>query len=113
MIGDVEKMSKSKHNTVAPEDIFDQYGVDAARLFVLSDSPPERDVQWTNSGVEGAWRFGHRVWAEVDGGADGGGSGSEDVPRATHKLIKAATEGLEGFRFNSAVAQYYAFLNTL
>jgi leucyl-tRNA synthetase len=48
-------MSKSKKNVVAPEDIFEAYGVDAARLFVMSDSPPERDVQWTASGVEGAW----------------------------------------------------------
>ncbi len=112
-VGGVEKMSKSKKNVVAPEDIFDQYGVDAARLFVLSDSPPERDVQWTSSGVEGAWRFVNRVWAEVDGGAEGGGSENEELLRATHKLIKAATDGLEGFRFNSAVAQFYAFLNIL
>ena len=61
-IGDIEKMSKSKKNVVAPEDIFEAYGVDAARLFVLSDSPPERDVQWTTSGVEGCWRFVNRVW---------------------------------------------------
>jgi leucyl-tRNA synthetase len=53
----VEKMSKSKKNVVAPEDIFEEYGVDAARLFVLSDSPPERDVQWSTAGVEGAWRL--------------------------------------------------------
>ena len=59
-------MSKSKKNVVAPEEIFETYGVDAARLFVLSDSPPERDVQWTTGGVEGAWRFVHRVWAEFD-----------------------------------------------
>ncbi len=117
-VGGVEKMSKSKKNVVAPEDIFDQYGVDAARLFVLSDSPPERDVQWTSSGVEGAWRFVNRVWAEVDLPAPAAARGedaeqSEALLRATHKLVKAATEGLEHFRFNSAVAQFYAFLNTL
>ena len=66
VIGDVEKMSKSKRNVVAPADIADTYGVDAARLFVLSDSPPERDVQWTTAGVEGAWRLVNRVWAEFD-----------------------------------------------
>jgi leucyl-tRNA synthetase len=66
VIGDIEKMSKSKKNVVAPEDIFEAYGVDAARLFVMSDSPPERDVQWTNSGVEGSWRFTHRVWNEFE-----------------------------------------------
>src|SRR5439155_4835584 len=67
VIGDVEKMSKSKKNTVAPGEIFDVYGVDAARLFVLSDSPPERDTQWTSGGVQGAWRFVNRVWDEFDG----------------------------------------------
>ena len=121
----IEKMSKSKKNTVAPEDIFDGYGVDAARLFVLSDSPPERDVQWTASGVEGSWRFVNRVWAEVDLAADPKESvyrkmkaadpagDEEKLVRTTHKLIKAVTEGVEGFRFNSAVAQFYAFLNVL
>jgi leucyl-tRNA synthetase len=120
-VGGVEKMSKSKKNTVAPEDIFGQYGVDAARLFVLSDSPPERDVQWTEGGVEGAWRFVNRVWNEVDGTMDGADAApapdqaeqADQLARAVHKLIKAATEGLEGFRFNSAVAQFYAFLNIL
>jgi leucyl-tRNA synthetase len=117
-VGGVEKMSKSKKNVVAPEDIFDQYGVDAARLFVLSDSPPERDVQWTAGGVDGAWRFVNRVWNEVEAIADEAGTRedaeqADQLRRATHKLVKAATEGLEGFRFNSAVAQYYAFLNTL
>ncbi len=123
-VGGVEKMSKSKKNVVAPEDIFDQYGVDAARLFVLSDSPPERDVQWTSSGVEGAWRFVNRVWSEVEGqggdaallsklSADDVRAQENELLRATHKLVKAATDGLEHFRFNSAVAQFYAFLNTL
>jgi leucyl-tRNA synthetase len=117
-VGGVEKMSKSKKNVVAPEDIFDQYGVDAARLFVLSDSPPERDVQWTAGGVDGAWRFVNRVWNEVEAivdeaGTRGDAEQADQLRRATHKLVKAATEGLEGFRFNSAVAQYYAFLNTL
>ncbi len=123
-VGGVEKMSKSKKNVVAPEDIFDQYGVDAARLFVLSDSPPERDVQWTSSGVEGAWRFVNRVWSEVEGqagdaarlsklSADDLRGQENELLRATHKLVKAATDGLEHFRFNSAVAQFYAFLNTL
>jgi leucyl-tRNA synthetase len=92
--------------------------VDAARLFVLSDSPPERDVQWTAGGVDGAWRFVNRVWNEVEAivdeaGTRGDAEQADQLRRATHKLVKAATEGLEGFRFNSAVAQYYAFLNTL
>ncbi|MDZ4108690.1 MAG: leucine--tRNA ligase, partial [Brevundimonas sp.] len=115
-IGDVEKMSKSKKNTVAPEEIFEVYGVDAARLFVLSDSPPERDVQWTTGGLEGAGRFVQRVWAEFDGfDASAPDQGEADLAlrRETHKAIKAVTEGVEGFRFNSAIAKLYGFLATL
>ena len=123
VIGDVEKMSKSKRNTVAPEEIFDAYGVDAARLFVLSDSPPERDAQWSNAGVAGAWRFVNRVWEEFDSqprapSDRGDGDGGEDaaataVRRATHKLIKQVTEAIDGFRFNSGIARLYEFLNLL
>ena len=119
-IGDIEKMSKSKKNTVAPEDIFDQYGVDAGRLFVMSDSPPERDVQWTSGGVEGAWRFVNRVWTEFDTQPAGPHEAdpasdpqAETLIRATHKTIKAVTESIEGFRFNSGVARLYEFLNAL
>jgi len=115
-IGDIEKMSKSKKNVVAPQEIVDAYGVDAGRLFVLSDSPPERDVQWTAGGVEGASRFVQRVWAEVDGfdpGAPADPAQAESLIRETHKTIKAVTEGVEGFRFNSAIAKLYAFLPVL
>jgi leucyl-tRNA synthetase len=119
VIGDVEKMSKSKKNTVAPEEIFDVYGVDAARLFVLSDSPPERDVQWTTGGVQGAWRFVNRVWEEFDSQpAETASGGAEDeaalaIRRTTHRTIKAVTEAIEGFRFNSGIARLYEFLNLL
>jgi leucyl-tRNA synthetase len=118
-VGGIEKMSKSKKNVVAPEDIFDAYGVDAARLFVMSDSPPERDVEWTNGGVEGAWRFVHRVWNEFDSQPDGAIAAAEPDDQAkallksTHQLIKAVTDGIESFRFNSGIAQLYGFLNTL
>jgi leucyl-tRNA synthetase len=115
VIGDIEKMSKSKKNVVAPEDIFEAYGVDAARLFVMSDSPPERDVQWTTGGVEGAGRFVQRVWAEFDSQPSGTPDAAPDpeLRKATHKLIKAVTESIEGFRFNSGVARLYEFLNIL
>jgi leucyl-tRNA synthetase len=113
IIGDVEKMSKSKRNVVAPADIAETYGVDAARLFVLSDSPPERDVQWTAAGVEGAWRLINRIWAEFDALDEGAGKGDAaadlELLRGTHKAIKAVTEAIEGFRFNSAVARLYEF----
>lgn len=115
-IGDVEKMSKSKKNVVAPQEIVDAYGVDAGRLFVLSDSPPERDVQWTTGGVEGASRFVQRVWAEVDGfdpSAPGDEAVNASLVRETHKAIKAVSEGIDGFRFNSAIAKLYAFLATI
>ena len=115
-IGDVEKMSKSKKNVVAPQEIVDAYGVDAGRLFVLSDSPPERDVQWTTGGVEGAARFVPRVWAEVDGfdpSAPGDEAANASLVRETHKAIKAVSEGIDGFRFNSAIAKLYAFLATI
>ena len=112
----VEKMSKSKRNTVAPEEIFDRYGADAARLFVLSDSPPERDVQWTESGVEGSNRFVQRVWAEVEAACDAGLEGGEldnELQRIVHKLIKQAGDGLDALKFNAVVALYYGFLNAL
>ncbi|WP_439476431.1 leucine--tRNA ligase [Brevundimonas sp.] len=111
-IGDIEKMSKSKKNVVAPQEIVDTYGVDAGRLFVLSDSPPERDVQWTPGGVEGAGRFVQRVWAEVDGFDAEAPAHESDATliRETHKAIKAVSEGVSGFRFNSAIAKLYAFV---
>jgi leucyl-tRNA synthetase len=118
-IGEIEKMSKSKRNTVAPAEIFDAYGVDAARLFILSDSPPERDVQWTTSGVQGAWRFINKVWDEFDSQPPAGPAPDRPdeaglaLKRATHRLIKAMTEAVETFRFNSGIAQLYAFLNLL
>jgi len=117
-IGEIEKMSKSKKNVVAPEEILGSYGVDAGRLFVLSDSPPERDVQWTAGGVEGAWRFVNRVWAEFDDlpanddPADDPAAATA-LRRATHKAIKAVSEGFEQFRFNSAIARLYEFVNTI
>ena len=118
VIGDVEKMSKSKKNTVAPSEIFEVYGVDAARLFVLSDSPPERDTQWSNAGVEGAWRFVNRVWAEFDSQPDSVAKMDPDeagqaLLRAAHRLVKAMTEAVDDFRFNSGIARLYEFLNVL
>ncbi|ADG12646.1 leucine--tRNA ligase [Caulobacter segnis] len=119
VIGDIEKMSKSKKNVVAPEDIFEAYGVDAARLFVMSDSPPERDVQWTNAGVEGSWRFTHRLWNEFDSQPAGDFAHDDSdeaalaLRKAAHKLIGFVTDSIEGFRFNSGVARLYEFLNAL
>ena len=119
VIGDIEKMSKSKKNVVAPEDIFEAYGVDSARLFVMSDSPPERDVQWTNAGVEGSWRFTHRLWNEFDSQPAGDFAHDDSdeaalaLRKAAHKLIGFVTDSIEGFRFNSGVARLYEFLSAL
>jgi leucyl-tRNA synthetase len=115
-IGDVEKMAKSKRNVVAPSEIFETYGVDAARLFVLSDSPPERDTQWSTSGVAGSWRFVNRVWDEFDslGGAEAADDEAANaLRRATHRLIRQVTEAIDTFRFNSGIARLYEFLNLL
>jgi leucyl-tRNA synthetase len=119
--GGIEKMSKSKKNVVAPEEIFESHGADAARLFVLSDSPPERDVQWTASGLEGSWRLVSRIWAEFDAHPMGHNLDSDmadadraaELHRITHRAIKAVGEAIEGFRFNSAIARIYEFLNQL
>ncbi|MDZ4365327.1 leucine--tRNA ligase, partial [Brevundimonas sp.] len=115
-IGDIEKMSKSKKNVVAPAEILESHGVDAGRLFVLSDSPPERDVQWTPGGVEGASRFVQRAWTLFDShdpGFAGDEAANAALVRETHKAIKAVTEGVEGFRFNAAIAKLYAFVATV
>ena len=119
VIGDTEKMSKSKRNTVAPEDIFDAYGVDAARLFVLSDSPPDRDVQWTTGGVQGAWRLINQLWDEFDSQpetfpapdshADLADEAAIALRRATHRLVKALTFAIEEFRFNTGIARLHEF----
>jgi leucyl-tRNA synthetase len=115
----VEKMSKSKRNVVAPEAVVESYGVDAARLFVLSDSPPERDVQWTDAGVEGAARLTNRIWAEFEaqplvvGEAQGSDPAAMNLRRATHKTIKSMTEQLDALRFNTAISRLYAFVGVL
>ena len=111
------KMSKSKKNVVDPEDIIDQYGADTARWFVMSDSPPERDVEWTSAGAEAAWRHLQRVWRLTDEirGADENGDQAESaaLDKATHRAIDEVTKGIEGFAFNKSVAKLYEFTNTL
>lgn len=122
-MGPVEKMSKSKKNTVDPEKIVATYGADVARLFVLSDSPPERDVEWSQAGVEGASRFIGRVWSlfannckdakpvnEVPQGLEGD---ALEIVRAAHKAANSVTIAIDTFRFNSAIAYLYELLNTL
>ncbi|WP_065331467.1 leucine--tRNA ligase [Tritonibacter mobilis] len=111
------KMSKSKNNVVDPLAIISTYGADTARWFVLSDSPPERDVEWTASGAEAAYKHLNRVWnlcdriGEMD--PDAKGEGDEDLLREMHKAIRDVTLGVESFGFNAAIAKLYGFTNTL
>ena len=121
-IGASEKMSKSKKNVIAPETIIDEYGADTIRWFMLSDTPPERDIEWTDAGAEGCWRFVqrvHRLATEAEGLAVAGTAPMADdtvsktLRQATHKAIAAVTDHLEHLRFNSAVAQLYMLTNAI
>jgi leucyl-tRNA synthetase len=114
-IGPVIKMSKSKKNVVDPMDIIARYGADTARWFVMSDSPPERDVEWTAAGADATQKHLARVWrlaAEIDqrGGTDT--TEDEALLKAMHHTIADVTAGIEGFAFNKAVAKLYEFTNT-
>ncbi|SIS63772.1 leucine--tRNA ligase [Phaeovulum vinaykumarii] len=110
------KMSKSKKNVVDPVNIIRDFGADTARWFMLSDSPPERDVEWTASGAEAASKFLARVWrlahetAEGAGGA--GGPADAALEKAIHKGIDEITRAIDGFAFNKAVAKVYELTNT-
>ncbi|MEJ5083457.1 MULTISPECIES: leucine--tRNA ligase [unclassified Ochrobactrum] len=121
-IGSIEKMSKSKKNVVDPDDIISSYGADTARWFMLSDSPPERDVIWTEAGAEGAHRFVQRVWRLVseaapvlkDVVAKSGAEGEAlAVTKAAHKTVQAVGDDIEKLAFNRAVARLYELVNTL
>jgi leucyl-tRNA synthetase len=111
------KMSKSKKNVVDPMNIIAAFGADTARWFVMSDSPPERDVEWTSSGAEAAFKHLSRVWALCDRigqmPADHAGTGDADLAKATARAIDEVTKGIEGFAFNKAIASLYAFTNTI
>lgn len=107
------KMSKSKKNVVDPLGIIASYGADTARWFVLSDSPPERDVEWTASGAEAAFKHLMRVWTLSDRisqmDKDAAGKGDDDLLQAMHKTIHDVTMGIESFGFNAAIAKLYGF----
>ncbi|WP_085032423.1 leucine--tRNA ligase [Ensifer aridi] len=121
-IGSIEKMSKSKKNVVDPDDIIGSYGADTARFFVLSDSPPDRDVIWSEAGVEGAHRFVQRVWRLIAEAAENL-RGLEAAPategeglavsQAAHRTLKAVEADYDKLAFNKAVARIYELVNTL
>lgn len=122
-VGAIVKMSKSKKNVVDPEDIMDTYGADAARLFILSDSPPDRDLEWTEAGIEGAWRFINKLYRQVNdilqwqaleetpSPEDDGRS--LEIRRHTHKTIVGVSKDIEDFALNKAVARIRELSNTL
>jgi len=120
-VGRGEKMSKSKKNVVGLEAITEQYGADTARLYLLSDSPPERDLDWTDAGIEGVWRYVNRLWRLATNAAlpplSGvtGDSVSGDAParRAIHRAIASVTDDFDKFRFNRAVARIRELTNLL
>lgn len=106
-IGRVEKMSKSKKNVVDPDTIVARYGADAVRWFMLSDSPPERDLPWSEAGIEGCARFVHRLWRLFEA-YDAHAEGEDKVlDRKTHQTVAAVAEDIEALAFNKAVARIY------
>ncbi|MBA9032385.1 leucine--tRNA ligase [Rhizobium leguminosarum] len=121
-IGSIEKMSKSKKNVVDPDDIIASYGADTARFFVLSDSPPERDVIWSEAGVEGAHRFTQRLWRLISEAADSLSAVAPapaidgdalSISQAAHKTLKAVQNDYDKLWFNKAVARIYELVNAL
>jgi len=123
-IGPIEKMSKSKRNTVDPDDIIETYGADVARWFMLSDSPPERDVEWTERGVQGAWRFSQRLWRLVGEAAEIAKAAPPQRPanfspaamsvrKAAHRALANVSDDIEKLHFNVCVAHIYEFANAL
>jgi leucyl-tRNA synthetase len=121
-IGSIEKMSKSKKNTVDPDDIIAAYGADTARWFMLSDSPPDRDVIWTEEGVQGAWRFVQRLWRLIGEIADIAAPGARPaafgdaalrVRKAAHRALANVSDDIAKLRFNRCVAHIYECANAL
>ncbi|MGE4280944.1 MAG: leucine--tRNA ligase [Magnetospirillum sp.] len=122
-LGRSEKMSKSKRNVVDPAHIIATYGADTARLFMLSDSPPERDLEWTEAGIDGAWRYVNRLWRLVAISVEQLPAAGTALPtlgdaalklrRLVHKTIAAIGDDLDRFHFNKAVARIRELTNAL
>ncbi len=112
-IGRTIKMSKSKKNVVDPDTIIAGYGADAVRWFMLSDSPPERDLAWSEAGIDGAWRFVQRVWRLASEPLPGEGAADDKLLRLLHKTIAAVTTEIDRLQFNKAVARLYELVTAI
>jgi leucyl-tRNA synthetase len=122
-VGPTIKMSKSKKNVVDPEEIMESYGADAARLFILSDSPPERDLEWTESGIEGAWRYINRLHrlitdnlnalAPIGTKAEAANSSEQNLLRLANQTIDGVGSDIDKFQMNKAVARIREFSNAI
>lgn len=112
-IGRIIKMSKSKKNVVDPDTIVDRYGADAVRWFMLSDSPPERDLPWSEAGIEGCWRYVNRLWRLVQSHEARAEGEDKDLARKTHQTIAAVAEDIEALAFNKAVARLYELTSAI
>ena len=111
-IGRVEKMSKSKKNVVDPDPIIEQYGADAVRWFMLSDSPPERDLPWSEAGIEGSWRFVQRLWRLFIAVADNDDAAkTRRSDRKLHQTVAGVAGDVEALSFNKAVAKIFELVN--
>lgn len=114
--GRIEKMSKSKKNVVDPDPIIEQYGADAVRFFMLSDSPPERDLPWSEAGIEGSWRFVQRLWRLFISVAENGDvpvKEDKDLNRKLHQTIAGVASDIEDLSFNKAVAKIFELVNQI
>tara|TARA_R110000824_G_scaffold4308_11_gene20753 strand:- start:4256 stop:6832 length:2577 start_codon:yes stop_codon:yes gene_type:complete len=113
-IGRIEKMSKSKKNVVDPDPIIEQYGADAVRFFMLSDSPPERDLPWSEAGIEGSWRFVQRLWRLFITVAENDDTGEDKaLRRKLHQTVAGVAGDVEALSFNKAVAKIFELVNLI
>tara|TARA_A100000164_G_C21929279_1_gene784752 strand:- start:2269 stop:3216 length:948 start_codon:yes stop_codon:yes gene_type:complete len=117
-VGPSESMSKSKKNTIDPEKMIENYGADAVRLFIMSDSPPEKDVQWSNEGMEGSYRFIQKLWSlnqkfveKIE--KDEKGTNDKNLSKYINSIIAKVTNNLENFRYNVIIANFYEAYNFL